>query len=45
MPQLSRVDIEVDRRLVKKRITLLRDRLGGIERERAVQRYRRLCGP
>lgn len=30
--------IEVDRRLVKKRISVLRDRLGAIERERAVQR-------
>jgi GTP-binding protein HflX len=30
--------IEVDRRLVKKRITILKDRLKGIERERNVQR-------
>lgn len=30
--------IEVDRRLVKKRITILKDRLKGIERERSVQR-------
>lgn len=30
--------IEVDRRLVKKRMSILRDRLGAIERERNVQR-------
>jgi GTP-binding protein HflX len=33
--------IEVDRRLVKKRITILQGRLGGIEKERQVQRQGR----
>jgi GTP-binding protein HflX len=33
--------IEVDRRLVKKRMSVLRDRLGEIEKERTVQRAKR----
>lgn len=38
MKGMGEMQIEVDRRLVKKRMGILRTRLGAIERERAVQR-------